>query len=75
HYDKRKRIITFSTQGIDSLGIKDTSNTHHLASENIVSIEFKYNFNKYGPFNHALALVDYIVAWDVNIEEEKIVQD
>ncbi|HBO5804324.1 ATP-binding protein [Pseudomonas aeruginosa] len=75
HYDKWKRVITFSTQGIDSLGIKDTSTTHPLASENIVSIEYKYNFNNYGPFNHALAIVDYIVAWEVDIEEEQIVQD
>ena len=70
-----RRIITFSTQGIDSLGLRDEHATHPLHEKNICSIEYKYEFNNFGPFNHALAVVDFIVAWDVNVDEEKSVRD
>ncbi|MEG7359827.1 hypothetical protein [Pseudomonas citronellolis] len=74
-YEKWKKIITFSTQGIDSLGLGDADHSNPLTSDNIISIEYKYNFNNYGPFNHALAIVDYIIAWEVEIDESQIVQD
>lgn len=70
-----RRIITFSTQGIDSLGLRDEHASHPLHEKNICSIEYKYEFNNFGPFNHALAVVDFIVAWDVNVDEEKSVRD
>ena len=70
-----KRVITFSTQGIDSLGLRDESSSQPLAEKNICSIEYKYEFNNLGPFNHALAVVDLIVAWKVNVDLTKPVKD
>jgi hypothetical protein len=70
-----RRVITFSTQGIDSLGLRDESAAQPLAEKNICSIEYKYEFNNFGPFNHALAVVDFIVAWSVNVDCTKQVKD
>jgi hypothetical protein len=70
-----RRIITFSTQGIDSLGLRDESASQPLNEKNICSIEYKYEFNNFGPFNHALAVVDFIVAWNVNIDDSMPVKD
>lgn len=70
-----RRVITFSTQGIDSLGLRDESAPQPLAEKNICSIEYKYEFNNLGPFNHALAVVDFIVAWSVNVDLTKQVKD
>ncbi len=70
-----RRVITFSTQGIDSLGLRDEKSSTPLAEKNICSIEYKYEFNNSGPFNHALAVVDFIVAWTVNVDEKKQVRD
>lgn len=66
-----RHIITFSTLGIDSLGLRDEKQTKPLTPENICSVEYKYEFNNNGPFNHALAIVDYIVAWNVNVDVTK----
>jgi hypothetical protein len=73
--DYWKKIVTFSTQGIDSLGIIDESASSPLNENNIVSVEYKYDFNNSGPFNHALAVVDYIVAWEVELDEGSLVKD
>lgn len=70
-----KKVITFSTQGIDSLGLKDPDDTKPLSEQNIISIEYKFSFNNSGPFNHALSIVDYIVAWEVDVDEEKQIRD
>ena len=70
-----KKIVTFSTQGVDSLGIIDESAPSPLHEKNIVSVEYKYDFNNSGPFNHALAVVDYIVAWEVDLDEGAQVKD
>lgn len=70
-----RKVITFSTQGIDSLGLRDESCNPPLASSNVCSIEYKYEFTNGGPFNHALAVVDYIVAWSVSIDETNHVRD
>lgn len=70
-----RRIITFSTQGIDSLGLRDEAASSPLAEKNICSIEYKYEFNNSGPFNHALAVVDFIVAWDVDVDTANQVRD
>ncbi|GAB3443371.1 hypothetical protein NX773_22085 [Massilia solisilvae] len=70
-----KKILTFSTQGIDSLGINDESVKPPLADKNVVSVEYKYDFNNSGPFNHALAVVDFIVAWEVNLDPTKQIRD
>lgn len=70
-----KRIITFSTQGIDSLGFKDEQSSTPLAKDNILSIEYKYGFSNDGPFNHALAIVDYIIAWEVDLSLSKLIKD
>ncbi|MDI3383414.1 ATP-binding protein [Xenophilus aerolatus] len=70
-----RRIITFSTQGIDSLGLKDEKEKNLLEDSNVCSIEYKYEFNNTGPFNHALAVVDYIVAWNVDVDVKKQVKD
>src|SRR5690606_7911743 len=73
--DYWKKIITFSTQGIDSLGLANINSTSPLAEQNIVSVEYKFNFNNYGPFNHALAIVDFIIAWEVDLNEDARVED
>lgn len=70
-----RRVITFSTQGIDSLGLRDENASQPLAEKNICSIEYKYEFNNSGPFNHALAVVDFIVAWSVKVDCAKQVKD
>jgi Histidine kinase-, DNA gyrase B-, and HSP90-like ATPase len=70
-----RRVITFSTQGIDSLGLRDEMAAQPLAEKNICSIEYKFEFHNNGPFNHALAVVDFIVAWSVNVDLSKQVKD
>jgi hypothetical protein len=70
-----KSIVTFSTQGIDSLALKDPSAQSPLASENILAVEYKYEFTNAGPFNHAIAVVDSIIAWNVNIDSSRPVKD
>jgi hypothetical protein len=70
-----RKVITFSTQGIDSLGLRDEASGNPLAPTNVCSIEYKHEFNNSGPFNHALAVVDYIVAWSVNVDESQPVRD
>jgi hypothetical protein len=70
-----KKVITFSTQGIDSLGLRDEASSKPLAEENVCSIEYKFDFNNSGPFNHALAVVDFIVAWEVNVDVSIQVKD
>ncbi|WP_143328895.1 ATP-binding protein [Burkholderia sp. AU31280] len=70
-----RQIITFSTQGIDSLAYIDPDSNNPLKAENIQAVEYKYEFNNFGPFNHALAVVDYIVAWEVNVDVSNPVRD
>ncbi|WP_321901756.1 ATP-binding protein [Burkholderia cenocepacia] len=70
-----RQIITFSTQGIDSLAYIDPDSNNPLKAENIQAVEYKYEFNNFGPFNHALAVVDYIVAWEVNVDVGNPVRD
>lgn len=70
-----KKVLTFSTQGIDSLGLKDLESDAPLKEQNLISIEYKYSFDNSGPFNHALAIVDYIVAWNVNLQDGEKVKD
>ncbi|WP_051534609.1 ATP-binding protein [Deefgea rivuli] len=70
-----KKVLTFSTQGIDSVGMRDKSSTSPLVESNLISIEYKYNFTDSGPFNHALAIVDYIVAWTVNLPDSCKIKD
>jgi hypothetical protein len=73
--DYWKRVITFSTQGIDSLGMRDELSSKPLEESNLCAIEYKYEFNNAGPFNHALAVVDYIVAWNVLLEDGSVIND
>ena len=75
YYPFWKKILTFSTQGIDSLGMKDEKASGPLQKDNIQSVEYKYEFSNSGPFNHALAIVDFIVAWTVDIDEAEQVKD
>ncbi|WP_372177948.1 hypothetical protein ACCQ23_03030 [Xanthomonas axonopodis pv. phyllanthi] len=69
------QVVTFSTQGIDSLAIKDQDSQSPLAASNIESVEYKYEFTNSGPFNHAIAVVDQIVAWEVEVDASKKVRD
>ncbi|WP_148664554.1 ATP-binding protein [Herbaspirillum robiniae] len=73
--DYWRRIVTFSTQGIDSIGLRNETAAKPLESSNLCSVEYKYEFNNNGPFNHALAVVDYIVAWQIDVDESKKVRD
>lgn len=70
-----RQVITFSTQGIDSLAYLDPNSANPLKNQNIEAVEYKYEFNNFGPFNHALAVVNYIVAWDVNVDLNNPVRD
>ncbi|WP_157692782.1 ATP-binding protein [Burkholderia sp. ABCPW 11] len=70
-----RQIITFSTQGIDSLAYIDPDSNNPLKAENIQAVEYKYEFNNFGPFNHALAVVDCIVAWEVNVDLSNPIRD
>ncbi|MGC5801428.1 ATP-binding protein [Ralstonia pseudosolanacearum] len=74
-YEYWRKIVTFSTQGIDSLAYKDDAASKPLNESNIESVEYKYEFNNFGPFNHALAVVNYIVAWNVNVDLSAMVRD
>ncbi len=73
--DYWRKVLTFSTQGIDSLAMKDSAVHSPLATSNIVSMEYKYEFSNWGPFNHALAVVNYIVAWKVDVDTDRKVRD
>lgn len=73
--DHWRRVITFSTQGIDSLGLVDEAASNPLAEKNLCAIEYKFEFNNSGPFNHALAVVDYIVAWTVDLTDGEEIRD
>ena len=75
HKEKWKKILTFSTQGIDSIGMNSQIHQAPLAEANLLAIEYKYNFNNQGPFNHALAITNYIVAWEVDLDEKLPVRD
>lgn len=68
-------VVTFSTQGIDSLALKDAAASAPLAEKNVEAVEYKYDFTNSGPFNHALAVVDKIVAWTVELDGSKQVRD
>lgn len=59
-----KTVLTFSTLGIDTIA---TENAKSFKDEDLVAIEYKFAFSATGPFNHALCIVDYIVAWDVSL--------
>jgi hypothetical protein len=59
-----RKIFTFSTLGIDSIGSKEPTS---IAQNNLISVEYKYEFSNSGPFNHALCIVDLIVAWNVKL--------
>ncbi len=67
-----KRVLTFSTQGIDSLA---STNPKSFKKDDLRAVEYKYLFSNSGPFNHALCLVDMIVAWDVDLDVSKQVKD
>lgn len=67
-----KKIFTFSTLGIDSIGSKENAS---LAVNDLISVEYKYEFSNTGPFNHALCIVDFIVAWNIKLSEGSTVSD
>jgi hypothetical protein len=66
-----KKVLTFSTLGIDSLATDDGS----LKAESLIAIEYKYIFSNTGPFNHALCIVDYIIAWELELEDGTQIRD
>ena len=65
------RVLTFSTQGIDSIATVKGS----FAVNDLVAIEYKYDFSSDNQFNHPLSIVDKIIAWDVNIGSAHTVSD
>ena len=65
------KILTFSTLGIDSFGTLSGK----LDAGSLVTVEYKYEFSLSGPFNHALATVNFIVAWTLNLKANKQIQD
>ncbi len=67
-----KKIFTFSTQGIDSVACDSGES---LETKDLVSVEYKYEFSNSGPFNHALCLVNFIVAWNVILNDAEVISD
>jgi hypothetical protein len=67
-----KTVLTFSTLGIDTIA---TENPKSFKDDDLIAIEYKYAFSSLGPFNHALCIVDYIVAWDVELKAGLQVRD
>jgi hypothetical protein len=68
-------VVTFSTQGIDSLALRNAAASAPLAEKNVEAVEYKYEFTNAGPFNHALAVVDKVVAWSVDLDVDKQIRD
>ena len=68
-------VVTFSTQGVDSLALRNANASAPLNEKNIEAVEYKYEFTNAGPFNHALAVVDKIVAWAVDLDNSLQVRD
>ena len=73
--DYWRDVVTFSTQGIDSLALRNAAAGSPLAEKNVEAVEYKYEFTNAGPFNHALAVVDKIVAWTVDLDASLQVRD
>lgn len=67
-----KRVLTFSTLGIDTIA---TNNPKSFKDDDLVAVEYKYSFSASGPFNHALCIVDMIVAWEVDLTSGQQVRD
>ena len=68
-----KTVLTFSTMGIDTIA---TSNPRSFKDEDLLAVEYKYEFSATGPFNHALCIVDIIVAWHVDLHaSEQVIDD
>jgi len=67
-----KTVLTFSTMGIDTIATLDPKS---FKDDDLIAVEYKYEFSAGGPFNHALCIVDYIVAWNVNLTEGQQVTD
>lgn len=70
-----KNILTFSTQGVDSIAVRDINIKNPLSKDNIISVEYKFCFSTNDVFNHALASVNYIVAWEVDCTTPIAVHD
>ncbi|MGK3987372.1 hypothetical protein WME99_30305 [Sorangium sp. So ce136] len=54
------RAITFSGRGVDSLAV---SSKESLKKDDLLAIEYKYEFDGQGTFNHPLTITDYIICW------------
>jgi hypothetical protein len=67
-----KTVLTFSTLGIDTIATNDPKS---FKDDDLVAVEYKYYFSASGPFNHALCIVDYIIAWEVELSEGQQVKD
>lgn len=66
------RVLTFSTQGIDSIAMAKGMS---LSEDNLIAIEYKYEFSTTNLFNHPLTIVDKIIAWEVNININDKIKD
>lgn len=71
-HDLWKTVLTFSTLGIDTIA---TENPKSFKDDDLVAIEYKYAFSASGPFNHALCIVDYIIAWELDLKSGEQVSD
>lgn len=71
-HDLWKMVLTFSTLGIDTIA---TVSPKSFKDDDLVAVEYKFSFSSNGPFNHALCIVDYIVAWEVDLSGGDTVKD
>ena len=67
------RAITFSAQGIDSLAV---NRKESFAQTDLLSIEYKFEFDCCDIFNHSFRLTDYIICWKISpVDNGTIVND
>ncbi|WP_069470970.1 hypothetical protein [Candidatus Marithrix sp. Canyon 246] len=57
-----KRPLTFSGRGIDSIGVDKEEKD--LEPSNLISLEYRYSFDKEEEFNHLLMINHTIICWD-----------
>ncbi|WP_437998723.1 hypothetical protein WMF26_00735 [Sorangium sp. So ce185] len=67
------RALTFSGRGVDSLAVGADGS---LKKDDLLAIEYKYDFDGQSVFNHPLTITDYIVCWKMVLpKQDDIVQD
>lgn len=56
------RALTFSGRGVDSLAVTSSGS---FKKDDLLAIEYKYEFDGQSAFNHPLTITDYIICWKI----------